>query len=104
MDESGPFNPYLAHMAATVEGQGCNLAHSWSLFSGCFGISLVVSCLIDCPIVRVISKMLWGAAGVNQWDSESGPKYVNNTHLSARVGRLNPDWNEDQSGGAPGAL
>ncbi|GAB4813079.1 hypothetical protein N2152v2_000125 [Parachlorella kessleri] len=35
--------------------------------------------------------------GVNQWDSESGPKYVNNTHLSARVGRLNPDWNEDQS-------
>lgn len=35
--------------------------------------------------------------GVNQWDSEGPPKYVNNTHLSARVGRLNPDWNEDAS-------
>lgn len=38
-------------------------------------------------------------AGVNQWDSDAPPKYVNNTHLSARVGRLNPDWNEDASGG-----
>jgi hypothetical protein len=37
--------------------------------------------------------------GVNQWDSDAPPKYVNNTHLSARVGRLNPDWNEDSSGG-----
>lgn len=37
-------------------------------------------------------------AGVNQWDSSAPPKYVNNTHLSARVGRLNPDWNEDASG------
>ncbi|PRW61099.1 UPF0160 -like [Chlorella sorokiniana] len=35
--------------------------------------------------------------GVNQWDSEAPPKYVNNTNLSARVGRLNPDWNEDAS-------
>lgn len=37
--------------------------------------------------------------GVNQWDSDAPPKYVNNTHLSARVGRLNPDWNQDSSGG-----
>eukprot|EP00887_Chlorella_sp_A99_P007019 scaffold2.g7019.t1 len=35
--------------------------------------------------------------GINQWDAEGPPKYVNNTHLSARVGRLNPDWNEEQS-------
>lgn len=35
--------------------------------------------------------------GVNQWDSDAPPKYVNNTHLSARVGRLNPDWNQDAS-------
>lgn len=44
------------------------------------------------------------AAGVNQWDSAAPPKYVNNTHLSARVGRLNPDWNQDASGerGQPG--
>lgn len=35
--------------------------------------------------------------GINQWDSDAPPKYLNNTHLSARVGRLNPDWNEDQS-------
>jgi hypothetical protein len=39
-------------------------------------------------------------AGVNQWDSDAPPKYVNNTHLSARVGRLNPDWNQD-AGGEP---
>ena len=25
------------------------------------------------------------------------PKFVINTHLSARVGQLNPAWNEDQS-------
>lgn len=36
--------------------------------------------------------------GVNQWDSEGPPKYLNNTHLSARVGNLNPAWNEDSSG------
>lgn len=35
--------------------------------------------------------------GVNQWDGDAPPKYVNNTHLSARVGRLNPDWNADSS-------
>ncbi|KAK9804694.1 hypothetical protein WJX72_000202 [[Myrmecia] bisecta] len=35
--------------------------------------------------------------GVNQWDSSEPPKYVNNTHLSARVGQLNPNWNEEQS-------
>lgn len=36
--------------------------------------------------------------GVNQWDGDAPPKYVNDTHLSARVGRLNPDWNAaDQS-------
>ena len=37
------------------------------------------------------------AAGVNQWDSSDPPKYVNNTHLSARVGSLNPRWNEEFS-------
>lgn len=40
---------------------------------------------------------------MNQWDSEAPPKYVNTTHLSARVGRLNPDWNEDASGARVGA-
>lgn len=38
-------------------------------------------------------------SGVNQWESDAPPKYVNNSHLSARVGQLNPDWNEDSSGG-----
>lgn len=46
-------------------------------------------------LTRVLSSAL---AGVNQWDGDSPPKYVNNTHLSARVGRLNPDWNQDASG------
>ncbi|KAJ4811952.1 UPF0160 protein [Rhynchospora pubera] len=36
--------------------------------------------------------------GVNQYDTDQPPKYVNNTNLSSRVGRLNPDWNDpDQS-------
>jgi uncharacterized UPF0160 family protein len=36
--------------------------------------------------------------GINPWDGNAPPKYVNNTHLSARVGNLNPAWNEDSSG------
>lgn len=36
-------------------------------------------------------------AGVNQWDVDTPPKYISNTNLSARVGGLNPRWNEDSS-------
>jgi len=32
--------------------------------------------------------------GVNQWESEKPARYVDNTGLSARVGKLNPAWNE----------
>lgn len=32
--------------------------------------------------------------GVNQFDSTDPPRYMNNTHLSARVGNLNGDWYE----------
>ncbi|XP_020261559.1 UPF0160 protein-like [Asparagus officinalis] len=36
--------------------------------------------------------------GVNQYDTDLPPKYVNNTNLSSRVGRLNLDWMDpDQS-------
>jgi uncharacterized UPF0160 family protein len=35
--------------------------------------------------------------GVNQYDTKSPPLYTNNTHLSARVGYLNPDWYETSS-------
>nr|GLL27520.1 UPF0160 protein [Ipomoea trifida] len=36
--------------------------------------------------------------GINQYDTDQPPKYVNNTHLSSRVGKLNLDWIEpDQS-------
>ncbi|KAJ4846330.1 hypothetical protein Tsubulata_005924 [Turnera subulata] len=36
--------------------------------------------------------------GINQYDTDQPPKYVNNTHLSSRVGKLNLDWTEpDQS-------
>ncbi|THU74321.1 hypothetical protein C4D60_Mb04t32130 [Musa balbisiana] len=36
--------------------------------------------------------------GINQYDTDQPPKYVNNTHLSSRVGRLNLDWMDpDQS-------
>ena len=36
--------------------------------------------------------------GINQYDTDQPPRYLNNTHLSARVGRLNLDWiDPDQS-------
>ncbi|XP_066319242.1 uncharacterized protein [Miscanthus floridulus] len=36
--------------------------------------------------------------GINQYDTDQPPKYVNSTHLSSRIGRLNPDWTDpDQS-------
>ncbi|CAL1366447.1 unnamed protein product [Linum trigynum] len=36
--------------------------------------------------------------GINQFDSDKPPRYVNNTSLSSRVSRLNPEWTEpDQS-------
>lgn len=36
--------------------------------------------------------------GINQYDTDQPPRYVNNTHLSSRVGRLNLDWIQpDQS-------
>ncbi|KAI4303613.1 hypothetical protein MLD38_039221 [Melastoma candidum] len=36
--------------------------------------------------------------GINKYDTDQPPKYVNNTHLSSRVGRLNLDWiDPDQS-------
>eukprot|EP00268_Persea_americana_P047386 TRINITY_DN4935_c0_g1_i4.p1 TRINITY_DN4935_c0_g1~~TRINITY_DN4935_c0_g1_i4.p1 ORF type:complete len:375 (+),score=75.92 TRINITY_DN4935_c0_g1_i4:229-1353(+) len=36
--------------------------------------------------------------GINQYDTDQPPKYVNNTHLSSRVGRFNLDWMDpDQS-------
>ncbi|XP_042467314.1 MYG1 protein-like [Zingiber officinale] len=36
--------------------------------------------------------------GINQYDTDQPPKYVNNTHLSSRVGHLNLDWMDlDQS-------
>jgi UDP-N-acetylmuramoylalanine-D-glutamate ligase len=41
--------------------------------------------------------------GINQWDSEAPPRYVEKTHLSARVGQLNPQWNQDASEAATNA-
>lgn len=36
--------------------------------------------------------------GINQYDTVQPPRYVNNTHLSSRVGKLNLDWMDpDQS-------
>ncbi|PIN02958.1 putative metal-binding protein [Handroanthus impetiginosus] len=30
--------------------------------------------------------------GINQYDTDEPPRYVNNTHLSSRVGKLNLEW------------
>ncbi|XP_011070374.1 UPF0160 protein C27H6.8 [Sesamum indicum] len=36
--------------------------------------------------------------GINQYNTDQPPRYVNNTHLSSRVGKLNLDWvDPDQS-------
>ncbi|MCO5561191.1 hypothetical protein L7F22_014812 [Adiantum nelumboides] len=35
--------------------------------------------------------------GINQYDVTEPPKYIDNTNLSARVSKLNPDWIEEQS-------
>ncbi|GAQ79378.1 hypothetical protein KFL_000290280 [Klebsormidium nitens] len=35
--------------------------------------------------------------GVNQYDANSPPKYISNTHLGARVARLNPNWMQPSS-------
>jgi uncharacterized UPF0160 family protein len=36
--------------------------------------------------------------GINQYDTDQPPKYVNNTNLSSRVGKFNLDWTDpDQS-------
>lgn len=38
--------------------------------------------------------------GIHQYDTEQSPRYVNNTSLARRIGRLNLDWTEpDQSSG-----
>lgn len=36
-------------------------------------------------------------SGINQWNVDAPPRYLSNTHLAARVGSLNPRWNEDFS-------
>ena len=46
---------------------------------------------------RQFKRRLNGFAGINQWDVDSPPRYLSNTHLAARVGGLNPRWNEDSS-------
>lgn len=35
--------------------------------------------------------------GVNAWESDKPARYVDNTGLSARVGKLNPAWNEEST-------
>jgi uncharacterized UPF0160 family protein len=35
--------------------------------------------------------------GVNQYETELEPKYVEGTNLSSRVSKLNPDWMEEQT-------
>ena len=35
--------------------------------------------------------------GVNPWEGDAPPRYTNSTDLSSRVGKLNPNWNEDSS-------
>ena len=50
-----------------------------------------------------VGVLLWMQAidgidnGINLYDTDKLPRYANDTHLSARVGRLNPDWMDEQT-------
>ncbi|XP_057812783.2 uncharacterized protein LOC131026814 isoform X1 [Cryptomeria japonica] len=35
--------------------------------------------------------------GINQYDTEKPARYIRNTHLSARISRINPDWMEENT-------
>ncbi|KAH9327076.1 hypothetical protein KI387_007254, partial [Taxus chinensis] len=35
--------------------------------------------------------------GINQYDTDKPARYIRNTHLSARVSRINPDWMEENT-------
>lgn len=54
--------------------------------------SKVVPCCIQLQAVDAIDN------GIHQYDTDQPPRYVNNTSLGHRIGRLNLDWVEpDQS-------
>ncbi|KAI8005673.1 hypothetical protein LOK49_LG07G00132 [Camellia lanceoleosa] len=53
---------------------------------------LTKTTIVDISAVDAIDN------GTNQYDTDQPPRYVNNTNLSSRVGRLNLDWVDlDQS-------
>lgn len=58
---------------------------------------------IDVVNAEYFLKLLWLQAvdgidnGINLYDTDKPPRYSNDTHLSARVGRLNPDWMDEQT-------
>lgn len=69
-------------------------------------IARVIKSTVDAPEVHllwlVVYKHFMEAVdaidnGINQWEGDTPPRYINSTHLSARVGALNPSWNQDQS-------
>lgn len=52
----------------------------------------VTRCCIQLQAVDAVDN------GINQYDTDQPPRYVNNTSLAHRIGRLNLDWIEpDQS-------
>ena len=58
-------------------------------------VGLLEACLCLERAPHWVIETLHSNTGVNQWEGNQTPKYVSNTHLSARVGQLNPEWNED---------
>lgn len=55
----------------------------------------MLKCYVHCSIQQAIDAT---DNGINQYDTDQPPKYVINTYLSSRIGRLNVDWvDPDQS-------
>ena len=63
---------------------------SWLLCPQCGAAEQAVCQALHCDSAQT-------GAGVNQWDSPEPPKYQESTNLSARVGKLNPRWNEESN-------
>ena len=76
------------------------MVYGWGSGAPCGGVALTsggtarhrINCRPPCPTTYTRT------AGINAWEGDAPPRYLNNTHLSARVGNLNPQWNEPQGG------
>lgn len=59
-------------------------------------VAVLLQGILKCRSIKRVPA----GAGINQYDTDQPPRYVSSTDLSARVGGLNPRWNNDASAAA----